>query len=241
MPPCRSRVPGHRESTVNGFLKTAFFLAASLLLLAFVFEGAGVLVYLPSFAYHGVNLQAFVFRRTDAGSFAVRSVGLRTLAFGLLAVLVVWSGEARPSVARVVAARRRPGAASSGGSGARPDANLLRQRTRCAAAGDGHDVPVQRNRAPDARWQHHAVRRRGHPVPGPRAAVPAADRGPRRADRADRVRRAFRPARRATDVPRGRGPVLRRGPAAGGRRGAGLVATAFQPAPASGNARCTAT
>ena len=84
---------------MNGFLKTAFFLAASLLLLAFVFEGAGVLVYLPSFAYHGVNLQAFVFRRTDAGSFAVRSVGLRTLAFGLLAVLVVWSGEARPSVA----------------------------------------------------------------------------------------------------------------------------------------------
>ncbi|MCY4658373.1 MAG: hypothetical protein OXF93_00980, partial [Acidobacteria bacterium] len=78
---------------MNRFLKTAFFVVPALLLLAIVFEGLGVLVYLSSFAYHGVNLQAFVFRRTDAASFAVRSVGLRSLAFGLLAVLAVWSGD----------------------------------------------------------------------------------------------------------------------------------------------------
>ena len=84
---------------MNRFLKTAFFVVPALLLLAFVFESLGVLVYLPSFAYHGVNLQAFVFRRTDAASFAVRSVGLRSLAFGLLAVLAVWSGDVRLSAA----------------------------------------------------------------------------------------------------------------------------------------------
>lgn len=86
-------------STVNGFLESALFAAAALALLAFVFEDARVLVYLPSFAYHGVNLQAFVFRRTAAASFAVRSVGFRSLAFGLLAVLVLWSGDVRLSAA----------------------------------------------------------------------------------------------------------------------------------------------
>lgn len=84
-------------STVNGFLKSALLAAAAPALLAFVFEDARVLVYLPSFAYHGVNLQAFVFRRTDAASFAIRSVGFRSLAFGLLAVLAAWSGEVRLS------------------------------------------------------------------------------------------------------------------------------------------------
>ena len=80
---------------MNGFLESALLALAALVLLAFLFGDAGVLIYLPSFAYHGVNLQAFVFRRTDAAAFAHRSVGFRSLAFGLLAVLAVWSGEVR--------------------------------------------------------------------------------------------------------------------------------------------------
>ena len=52
--------------------------------------------------YHGVNLQAFVFRRIDAASFAVRSVGFRSLAVGLLAVLAVGTADVRPSAVGLV-------------------------------------------------------------------------------------------------------------------------------------------
>ena len=84
---------------MNGFLQTALLVLAPPLLLALLFEDARVLVYLLSFAYHGVNLQAFVFRRTAAASFAARSVGFRSLAFVLLAVLAFMSGDVRPSAA----------------------------------------------------------------------------------------------------------------------------------------------
>ncbi len=57
-----------------------------------------VLVYGLSYAYHAVNLAAFVFRRTEAARFALQSAACRTLAFGLLAAVAVRSGELAPFV-----------------------------------------------------------------------------------------------------------------------------------------------
>ena len=57
-----------------------------------------VLVYGLSYAYHAVNLAAFVFRRTEPARFALLSAACRTLAFGLLAAVAVRTGELAPSV-----------------------------------------------------------------------------------------------------------------------------------------------
>ena len=87
------------RSQAAGLVKQGVLALAVLLPLLVVVEDARVLVYGLSSAYHAVNLSAFVFRRTDVARFALQSAAWRTVAFGLLAVAAVRSGELAPSVA----------------------------------------------------------------------------------------------------------------------------------------------
>lgn len=81
-----------------GLVKQAVLALAVLLSLLAVVGDVRLLVYGLSYAYHAVNLAAFVFRRTEAVRFALQSVACRTVAFGLLAAVAVRSGELAPSV-----------------------------------------------------------------------------------------------------------------------------------------------
>ena len=81
-----------------GLVKQALWLLALLLPLSVVADDVRVLVYCLSYAYHAVNLAAFVVRRTEAVRFALQSVASRTVAFGLLVAVAVRSGELAPSV-----------------------------------------------------------------------------------------------------------------------------------------------
>ena len=87
------------RSQAAGLVKQAAMALAVLLPLLVVVDDVRVLVYGLSCAYHAVNLSAFVFRRTEAARFALQSAAWRTVAFGLLAVAAVRSGELAPSVA----------------------------------------------------------------------------------------------------------------------------------------------
>lgn len=87
------------RSQAAGLVKQAALALAALLSLLVVVGDVQVLVYGLSYAYHAVNLAAFVLRRTETARFALQSSAWRTVAFGLLAAVAVRSGELAPSVA----------------------------------------------------------------------------------------------------------------------------------------------
>lgn len=87
------------RSQAAGLVTQAVLVLAALLPLLVVVGDVRVLVYGLSYAYHAVNLAAFVFRRTEAARFALQSAVWRTVAFGLLAAVAVRSGGLAPSVA----------------------------------------------------------------------------------------------------------------------------------------------
>ena len=87
------------RSQAADLVKQAALALAALLSLLVVVDDVRVLVYGLSYAYHAVNLSAFVFRRTEAVRFALQSSASRAAAFGLLAFVAARSGELTPSPA----------------------------------------------------------------------------------------------------------------------------------------------